>query len=81
MKDFKPKITENGQRKTTVFVGLCKGCGLCLVKCPQAAIMLSDKDLGIYSNPTIEIDLEKCTSCGLCELYCPESAVKIEKKV
>jgi len=79
MKDFKPKIFQNKNKKVLVFHGLCKGCGLCLVKCPVGAISFSAKDLGVYSTPTVEIDLEKCTECGLCELTCPDSALKIEK--
>jgi len=80
MKDFKPKIYQDKQKSITVFHGLCKGCGLCLEKCPFKAIKFSQKDLGVYNTPTIEIDLEKCTACGICEITCPDSALKVEKK-
>lgn len=80
MKDFKAKQFKGKDKKVIVFHGLCKGCGLCLVKCPFGAISFSKKDLGVYSTPTVEIDLGKCTACGLCEITCPDSAIKIEKE-
>jgi 2-oxoglutarate ferredoxin oxidoreductase subunit delta len=75
MKDFKAKDF----KKLVVFHGLCKGCGLCVEKCPFKAIRFSQKDLGVYSTPTVEIDIEKCTACGICETICPDSALRIKK--
>ena len=43
MKDFKAKDL----KKVIVFHGLCKGCGLCIEKCPFKAIKFSQKDLGV----------------------------------
>lgn len=77
---FKPKVFQDKKKKVIVFHGLCKGCGLCLVKCPQKAIKFSSQDLGVYSTPTIEIDMEKCKQCGLCEVTCPDSAIRVDKK-
>jgi 2-oxoglutarate ferredoxin oxidoreductase subunit delta len=79
MKDFKPKEYQDNEKKVTVFHGLCKGCGLCLEKCPQKAIIFSKKDLGVYSTPSVEIDPKKCNACGICEITCPDSALKVEK--
>lgn len=78
-KDFKPKEFKNKGRVVTVFHGLCKGCGLCIEKCPQKAINFSDKDLGVYSTPSVEIDIEKCNACGICETTCPDSALRVDK--
>lgn len=80
MKDFKPKIFKNSQKTVIVFHGLCKGCGLCIEKCPQKAISNSLTDLGVYSTPTVEVNLKKCNQCGICEIVCPDSALKVEKK-
>ncbi len=76
MKDFKAKDS----KKVIVFQGLCKGCGLCIEKCPFKAIKFSAKDSGVYSTPTVEIDAEKCNACGICETVCPDSALKVKKK-
>jgi 2-oxoglutarate ferredoxin oxidoreductase subunit delta len=77
---FKPKISESKKGKATVFLGLCKGCGLCIQKCPVKAISFSAKDLGVYSTPSVEIDLNKCIFCGICETICPDCALKVSKK-
>jgi 2-oxoglutarate ferredoxin oxidoreductase subunit delta len=77
--DFQPKEFSNGEKRVTVFRGLCKGCGLCIERCPVKAISWS-KDLGVYSTPSVDIDLNKCISCKVCEVNCPDFAVKVEKK-
>lgn len=79
MTDFQPKTFKNKQKKVTVFHGLCKGCGLCIEKCPQKAIKFSRADLGVYSTPAVEIEIEKCNACGICETTCPDCAIKVEK--
>jgi len=79
MKNFKPKIFKSKNKTIVVFHGLCKGCGLCLLKCPQKAISFSTKDLGVFSTPTVEINLNKCQLCGICETTCPDFALKVEK--
>jgi len=79
MKDFKAKEFKDNKKSVVVFHGLCKGCGLCIEKCPLKSIKFSPKDLGVYSTPTVEIDIEKCNACGLCEITCPDSALKVRK--
>lgn len=79
MKDFKPKEFKDSQKKIIVFHGLCKGCGLCIEKCPQKAIKFSEKDLGVYSTPSVEIDMVKCNACGICVITCPDSALRLDK--
>ncbi len=80
MINFKPKTFKSEKGKITVFHGLCKGCGLCVEKCPVKAISFSKTELGVYSTPSVEIDLEKCIFCGLCETTCPDCALKVEAK-
>lgn len=79
MNKFQPKVFKKKSKKAVVFLGLCKGCGLCIEKCPQKAIKFSEKDRGVYSTPSVEIDLEKCNLCKICEVTCPDSAIKIDK--
>jgi len=79
MKDFKAKEFKDDKKSIIIFHGLCKGCGLCLEKCPFKAIRFSPKDSGVYGTPTVEIDMEKCTACGICEVTCPDSALKVKK--
>jgi 2-oxoglutarate ferredoxin oxidoreductase subunit delta len=72
--------TSEGEKGTfTLFAGLCKGCGLCIEKCPQKCLSWS-MNLGVYGTPVTEPDMEKCIACGICQSVCPDCAIAIEKK-
>ncbi len=77
--DFKPKTQRDNKKSWTNFKDLCKGCGLCLEKCPVKALSWDPQNLGVYSTPSVKVDIKKCTACGLCELICPDSAIRVEK--
>jgi len=62
--------------KVVVFNALCKGCGVCIERCPKDAISWSE-DLGVYGTPGVMVDMEKCTGCGLCETFCPDCAIAV----
>jgi 2-oxoglutarate ferredoxin oxidoreductase subunit delta len=63
-----------------IFPGLCKGCGLCIERCPVDIIYWSE-ELGVYATPIVENrDIDKCTGCGMCALVCPEPAIVVKKK-
>jgi 2-oxoglutarate ferredoxin oxidoreductase subunit delta len=79
MKDFKPKTIKIKNGSWTVFLELCKGCGICLIKCPQKSLFFS-KEQGMYANSTAQTDPDKCLLCGICELDCPEAAIKVVKE-
>lgn len=50
---------------------LCKGCGVCLLKCQYEAIsMVNGKAI---------IDKDKCDGCGLCVELCPFKAIRMVK--
>ena len=58
---------------------LCKGCGLCVEKCPSQVLDWS-KETGIYGNPIVEAKrIERCTACNICALVCPDAAIDIQK--
>lgn len=59
-----------------VFPDLCKGCGLCIEKCPTGAIVWSSQ-LGAYGTPRVALNPENCKSCGICSTYCPDAAIGI----
>lgn len=72
-----------GRANWYLYTELCKGCGLCLVKCPinikgEKCLQWS-KEVGLYSTPAVEPDPNLCIACGTCELVCPDSAIRIEK--
>lgn len=70
-----PLIYETGKGRVCVFPGLCKGCGLCIEKCPKKALRWS-KYLGVYSTPTVEAT-EDCIACGMCQNVCPDCAILV----
>lgn len=75
---FRSFMTESAKAKIYVFTDLCKGCGLCIEKCPKDAIGWSERT-GIYGSPTVEMN-EDCNGCKTCQTICPECAILIEKK-
>ena len=50
--------------------GVCNGCEVCLVFCPDAAISRAP-DGGFA------VDLAYCKGCGLCAAECPRGAVRM----
>ncbi|MDT3698566.1 MAG: 4Fe-4S binding protein [Thermincola sp.] len=76
---YKTFFHEGEKGTWTVFPALCKGCGLCIEKCPRSAIEWS-KELGFYGTPTVEADMDKCNACGICKTVCPDCAIAVTKK-
>lgn len=60
------------------FPELCKGCNLCVVRCPVKALSLSE-DVGFLGNPMPKVDIDKCIACEMCMKTCPDGAIKVEK--
>lgn len=60
----------------TIYPELCKGCGLCVEKCPTDVIVWS-KDLGAYGTPRVEVKAEGCIACSRCEMVCPDGAISV----
>lgn len=72
-----------GKAKFYIYSMLCKGCGLCIVKCPvnkQGKDCLRwSKHLGIYLNPMVEPEESLCIGCGTCAETCPDSAIRVDR--
>ena len=73
------KIFEDDVKSWERFPEYCKGCGLCIISCPQKAITFSD-DLNFLGTNLPEVDLKKCLACEACQKICPDGAIKITKK-
>jgi len=73
------KTFEDDKKTWTRFPEYCKGCNLCIERCPVKALRFSN-DVGFLGNLIPEIDLEKCIACGMCERTCPDGAIRIDKK-
>lgn len=77
---FKPAINKDSKKEHTIFPDICKGCGLCLIKCPVNALGWDTKLKNYISKPIPAVDIEKCISCGICQDICPECAIIVNKK-
>ncbi|MHB9095133.1 MAG: 4Fe-4S dicluster domain-containing protein [Eubacteriales bacterium] len=78
-RDWEINSYENDKGKWHVYPGLCKGCGLCIEKCPVRVIEWA-KELGFSGTPTVKPRVEGCIVCGICQTVCPDAAIHIEKK-
>ncbi|HPU36208.1 MAG TPA: 4Fe-4S binding protein [Bacillota bacterium] len=76
-KEYKSKTQELKRALFTLFPGLCKGCGLCIEKCPKKSLSWSDT-LGVYGTPTVKAN-DECTACGICQEVCPDCAIRVER--
>lgn len=60
-----------------IILDWCKGCGLCVTRCPRNAFEYSDKlnKRGVYPPQLKKENL--CNCCKLCELICPDFAITV----
>lgn len=56
----------------------CIGCGICITRCPVAAIKFSkaNKD----EKKFIKIDRKKCLGCGVCVKFCTTKSLLMERR-
>lgn len=82
-KGIKVESCGKGRANWYLFTDLCKGCGLCITKCPINKkgdnCLQWSKEVGLYATPAVQPDSSLCIACGTCELICPDSAIRIEK--
>jgi len=71
-------VYKNETKTAGISPARCKGCAVCITKCPVGALRFG-QDLGVYSTPVPEIDLEKCILCGNCHNFCPDSAINVTR--
>ena len=57
----------------------CKGCGLCVVVCPRAAIVISAESNKAGYFPAEAKDSD-CTGCALCAIICPDVVIEVMRK-
>ena len=60
-----------------IILDWCKGCEICIKRCPVDAFEISDElnKRGIYPPKLKEVN--ECNNCRLCELLCPDFAITV----
>lgn len=77
--DLGNKIYRNIIREGIIKPSLCKGCLICVEKCPVKALSKSD-EVGFFGANIPDLDIEKCITCGICKRFCPDGAIAVEKR-
>ncbi len=58
---------------------LCKGCNICINKCPTKVFEPSTK-VGGYGSFMPEVkNMDKCIGCNICVYFCPDFAIEVKK--
>lgn len=78
--DLSPTKTTNKKKEYYHWPSHCKGCGLCIEKCPVGALSWDKEKVNYFGAPIPIVDMDKCIACGICERICPDAAIKIKKK-
>ncbi|MEM0134730.1 MAG: ferredoxin family protein [Thermoplasmatales archaeon] len=60
---------------------LCKGCEICVDKCPFGVFELSNT-IGGYGVPIPEATrVDKCTGCNVCVIFCPDMSITVKREI
>jgi 2-oxoglutarate ferredoxin oxidoreductase subunit delta len=76
-KDFLGEKYKAPRGSWTVYPELCKGCGLCIEKCPTHVISWSDKPAN-YGTLRVTVDASGCIVCRQCMFHCPDAAIHVQ---
>jgi len=63
-REWKQETYENEKGTFTIFFDLCKGCGLCIEKCPTQVISWSE-NLGFMGTPAVKPRIEVLYATGM----------------
>lgn len=65
----------NYRGSVSIITENCVGCGLCVLECPAAALLLEKVSKGCFR---LDHYRDRCTSCGQCELSCKFDSIYLD---
>ncbi len=68
----KPSSVVSSPFRARLDVSQCKGCAICIKRCPMDAIRVVEKKA--------VLDTDRCIGCGLCVSKCPTHCMSLERK-
>ena len=61
----------------TANTDICKGCGLCVARCPMDTMRLNEAAGEDGPRKVVSVDADHCIGCGVCAYTCPEKALTL----
>ena len=59
----------------------CKGCGLCVKRCPMEALQLeASPEAKNQTGKAASLNPERCIGCGVCAYKCPTNSLTLERR-
>jgi 2-oxoglutarate ferredoxin oxidoreductase subunit delta len=60
----------------------CKGCGLCILVCPQHVISLQESVFNAkgFHPAKLNDEFGSCTGCGVCAVICPDVSILVYRE-
>lgn len=71
LKHPKPGLVFNSGFAPRIDRERCRGCGICIDRCPSGALAMDAQDLPVA-------DMDRCFGCAVCASGCPENAILME---
>ena len=69
------ETARGGAVRISLDTELCKGCEICVDRCPTDVYEMSGEGVDRYPVATTP---EDCIDCSKCELLCPDFALEVE---
>ncbi len=79
LESLKIKTGDWGAEYPVIIEENCKGCGDCVVYCPDLCIELVEVN-GEEKKKVAKVNYDYCKGCGTCSVVCRHDAIKMEIK-